>query len=251
MTEKLSFNPTFVQTTNVMRFLTMMTELSLDKSVGRFAMMSSDAGLGKTWAAENWHCNNPSIYLLMQAVWASSPMGFLEALLKKLGHKINDLPRSQSRAFAMLLDALVEDPRPIFLDEVDLMPKKIIEIIRNLTDLTAAPVILIGEGGLPHLLMENARVWSRVVTQVRFEPLSESDVMLYAKKVAGMALSAEVGRIVHKASDGLHGAGNFRLIKNVVLRLVSRGNADGGPDGPAPITPEMAKLAVSDALTGR
>lgn len=251
MSEKLTFKPVFVQNQNTKHFGVMMDLLFEDTGDGRFGAAEGQAGWGKTRTTQHWHAHNPSIYLRMRQVWASSHLGFLQAMLKELGDK--EPPYSTDRCFTRLMDMLSGNPLPLFLDEVDRLPDKFIDLIRDLTDLTTAPVILIGEEGLTSLLRANRRVWSRVAGMVEFKPLEMHDVVIYARKVTDekMKLDQEVAAIIHKATDGRSLPGNYRVVKRTILTLIQMANAESGPDGPGPITPEMAKIAVSTALTGR
>jgi len=245
MTEKLHFKPVFVQNVNVRNFATLMDRLKLDEEEGRMGAVKGMAGLGKSRTAQHWHAQNPSIYMRMLGVWASSPLGFLQALLKELGHK--QAPHSTSRCFTLLLDLMIGHPQPLFLDEVDRLPGRFVDMIRDLTDLTAAPVVLIGEENLDDMLAKNTRVWSRVAAQMEFKALGEADVIVYAKQVSELDLNGEVARILHRADNRSLTRGNLRVTKRAILTLVQMCNAEGT----RVVTPEMAKIAVDVALGGK
>jgi hypothetical protein len=95
-------------------------------------------------------------------------------------------------------------------------------------------------------MQENKRVWSRTHRLFEFEPLSLSDVMLFAAKTACMSLRAEIAAILHKSSGG-----DFRILKRDFMSLVRFANAKGpDADGQPQITEEMARIAVKQGLKG-
>jgi len=246
MTGKLQFKPVFVQNANTRNFGVMMDRLSLDEGEGRLAVAHGRAGWGKTRTTLYQHGLIDSVYLRMQAIWSTSELDFLQKLLKELGHKTP--PGRKGACFTHIVDILTTTPIPIFLDEVDRVPARFVDLIRDLTDISTAPVILIGEEGLPGQLRANTRVWSRVAAQTEFKPMGIADVILYAQKVAGLTLHQKVGEILHKASDGRNGGGNFRVVKRTVLTLLQMLNSEGA-DGSA-VTVEMANTAVRAGLGG-
>lgn len=247
MSEKLTFKPVFVQNTNTRNFGVMMDRLNLDSGEGRLGMVQGKAGWGKTRTTLWWHGKSDSVYLRMQAIWSTSELDFLQKLLRELGHKT--VPGRKGACFTHIVDSLIANPVPLFLDEVDRVPARFVDLVRDLTDISTAPVILIGEEGLPGQLRTNTRVWSRVAAQTEFKPMGVADVVIYAKQVAGLDLAPEVGEILHKASDGRNGGGNFRVVKRTLLTILQILNSEGG-DGAA-VTVDMAQTAVKTGLGGR
>lgn len=246
MSEKLTFKPVFVQNANTRNFEVMMERLNLDEGEGRLGVAHGRAGWGKTRTTQWWHGKHDSVYLRMQAIWASSELDFLQKLLRELGNKTP--PGRKGACFTLIVDILTTTPMPLFLDEVDRLPGRFVDLIRDLTDISTAPVILIGEEGLTGQLRSNTRVWSRVAAQTEFRPMDVADVIIYAKQVAGLVLNQKVGEILHKASDGRNGGGNFRVVKRTILTLLQMINSQGG-DGQS-VTVEMANTAVKTGLGG-
>jgi len=247
MSEKLTFKPNFVQNLNTRNFGVMMERLDLDPDEGRMAVVPGQAGWGKSRTTQWWHAQHDSVYLRMQAIWSTSELDFLQTLLRELGRKTT--PGRKGACFAAIVDILINNPMPLFLDEVDRVPARFVDLLRDLTDITTAPVILIGEEGLPGQLMCNRRVWSRVAAMAEFKPLRVSDVVIYARQVAGLDLDESVAALLHQASDGKSVAGNFRVVKRAILTLLQMLNSEGGSG--ASVTVEMARTAVRTGLGGK
>ena len=102
----------------------------------------------------------------------------------------------------------------MLLDEADRLAIGRIEDLRDILEMTGAPIILIGEEGIFGLLSERRRVWSRVAHEVEFGPISAAEVAMYAMKAAALDIPAELcGRIAERAE------GDFRLVRNMMLLL--------------------------------
>ena len=248
---RIQFNPAFVRTKNVRNFEMMMDSLSLADGEGRFGLVWGQAGRGKTRTATWWHANHRSTYLQTRHVWRTSEGEFLFALAKELG--VTSPARRKGPVFAQVADHLARDPQPVFIDEIERMPPGFLEIVRDLTNITGAPFVLIGEDELVTAMRRNRRVWSRVYQQLHFIPITASDIICYVRDTTGLQLSPEVAAILEKghATAGIDD-GNFRIVKRAVIPLVeianvSRKNGDGG----VAITAKMAQEALRYGLSGR
>lgn len=212
--KKHKFTPEFVPTKNVRSFKIMMDSLMTYTDEGRLGLIYGRAGHGKTRTSEWYTANHHSIYLRVISIW--SELDFLRALCRELEPDI-PAPKRKAAAFAVLADALMDNPRPIFLDEVEKLksPRRFLEIIRDLSDVTTAPVILIGEEELYHLMRQSDRIHSRTYRELRFGPLEAADIMTYTQTCAGITLSASQASILHKATRG-----DFRHIKRALITLI-------------------------------
>jgi len=237
---KIKFTPTFIRTKNVRNFEVMMDGLSLGAGEGLFGLVYGQAGRGKSRTCEWYHGHHDTIYLRMMKVWAKSDIEFLKAFARELGLK--NPPHRRGPCFIEVLDRLVVDPRPVFLDEIEKLPGDILEICRDITDVTTAPIILVGEEELVSYMSRNRRVWSRTFQKLEFAPLETADVMHYAKETTGLALSPEGGALILANSDG-----DLRLVKRTMINLVQIVNVKGTDA----ITMEMIKVAIKTGLGGK
>lgn len=196
--------PVFVDNESTRNFVRLMDAMERGEGEGRLACIHGRAGRGKTRTAQWWHANNPSVYLRTIAIW--TPKGFLAALAFELGER--SIPWSTSAAFTVVADLLTANPFPVFLDELERLPRIFLELVRDLTDSTGAPFILIGEEELPHWMSRERRVWSRTLEQLEFLPLTASDIISYGLEAGETVIDEDVADILNEAAGG-----DFRLIK--------------------------------------
>ena len=241
--KSVTVQPIFVNTRNVRNFQVMMDLLEESRGEGRLGMIFGQAGRGKTRTAQWYAAHYRCVYLRMMSVWKHSETAFLQTLLRELGVRIP--PARKSACFAEVIDRVIADPRPIFIDEPEKMPRAYLELFRDLADAGTCPIILIGEEELPGFMSRDRRIWTRTFYQMEFEAIQASDVMMYAKEAAGLALSPEVAAILCKTADGHRVTdGNFRVIKRTLYALSQICNAKQTTD----VTIDMAKIAAKTGL---
>lgn len=202
----------FIQTENVARFRTVMRQ-ALDTERGRPGMVCvySAAGLGKTLAAEQHYAQHGGAYVRVWEDWTQQ--AFLQAICFEL---TGTRPHGADRCKWAICDALADNRRVIYVDEADRLNIRRIEDLRDIYVYTGAPIVLIGEAGLPTMLSARARVDDRIPSEYRveFTGISSTDVMLFAQEAAGLSLSPEAAALVAKTTKG-----NFRRVHNLVLSL--------------------------------
>ena len=115
-------------------------------------------------------------------------------------------------------------------------------MVRDLSDLSTAPVILIGEEELVGYMQVNKRVWSRTHQAIEFMPMSKSDIISYFSQAAGLSVNGEVTDIFYGAAEG-----DFRIVKRGLISLIQIANAKQTRD----ISVEMAQIAVKSGLKGK
>jgi hypothetical protein len=236
--KKLQFRPTFVKTKNVRTFEEMMDGLAAADGEGRLGLVWGRAGRGKTRTAQWWAAHHNAAYLRIATVWRTAEGDFLRALCRELG--IIDTPARKGALFAGALDRLLEEPRPVFVDELEKLPRYFLDLVRDLSDMAAVPVVLIGEEELVSYMRQNRRVWSRTFRQMQFEPISAAEIVLYAAEATGLRLSAIVAKIFENASGG-----DIRLVKRYLMRLTDLATGKGTDE----ITEELALMAVKVGLS--
>ena len=244
----VNFTPVFVPNKNVRNFNVALAEItSRQADKGRFFAVSGRAGFGKTTAADRWHIEHPSVFLRMRETWRSSELPFLQELCRELG--IQRPPFRKDAAFMSAVDVLIRRRTPVFVDEIDkFTPRQsvmFLEILRDLTDLTGAPVVCIGEEGLPSLMQQSTRVSSRTVRHLAFGPVGPADIITYARAATdgAVTLSPEVVQVFVQAS-----LGDIRVVERDVENLVALINARGNGTG---VDAELARAAVAAGLEVR
>jgi len=236
----LQVKPVFVKTKNVRNFEVMMDGLELGAGEGRLGLVYGRAGRGKTRTAIWYNANHGCIYLRVATIWRTSELSFLRALCREL--HINPPPHRKGTCYREIIDRLVNDPRPVFIDEIEKLPRSFLDVVRDLTDMTTAPFILIGEEELVPYMRRNRRVWSRTYRQVEYGPIGLPEIIFFAKETAGLQMTQAVGQILEQSSGG-----DFRIIKRDLLALVQYADANQTSE----VTVEMARIAVKAGLTGK
>ena len=240
--KKITVKPTFVQTKNVRNFQVMMDGLDLGAGEGRLGLVFGRAGRGKTRTAQWYMAQKGCVYLRAATVWRTSELDFLRSLARELGARESAIPHRKGACFRQIVDRLMGVPRPIFIDELEKLPGAFLDIVRDITDMTAAPIILVGEEELRACMRNNRRVWSRTWQQLEFLPITAADIITYGREATGLAFSPAVAQVFLKSSGG-----DFRIVRRDTANLVQIANAKGTLD----IDDEMASQACQVGLTGR
>jgi hypothetical protein len=238
--EPYTFNPEIVPNKNVRNFEVMMDDIQIAKDEGMFCCVFGRAGRGKSRTVKWYHSHHDTIYLRMMSAWKKTDIEFLKDFSRELG--VMNPPHRRGPCFREIIDRLMADPRPIFLDEIEKMPNDVLEICRDITDVTTAPIILVGEEELFSYMNNNRRVWSRTFQKLEFMPIETADVMLYAKNAAGMMLAPEGAALILSRAEG-----DLRLVKRTLLNLIRIANSKGGDT----VTMEMIKVAIKRGLVGK
>lgn len=239
--KKVQLKPTFVKTRNVRNFEVLMRGLDLGAGEGRLGLVHGRAGRGKTRTSQWYAAHNDCVYIRMITVWRTSELEFLKTLCRELG--VVNPPHRKGPCFVEIIDRLLVNPRPIFLDEIEKLSSHFLDVVRDLADLAKIPVILIGESELPVAMRRNARVWSRTQQQLEFEPISSADIVYYISECTGSVIkpTAAMIEIIDRST-----AGDFRLVRRALLNLVQIVNAEGS----GTVTEQMVKIAVKTGLNG-
>ena len=147
---------------------------SAERGLSGFVLAYGQAGRGKSVAADRYHYTRGGAYVRVWQGWSQS--AFLQRVLFEVRGKNTDMPRhSGNRCKEMIVQLLEENRQPLFIDEADRLHIDRIEDLRDIFEMTGAPVVLIGEEGIFGLLHERRRIWSRVAHEVEFGPLSPAD----------------------------------------------------------------------------
>ncbi|MBM9605942.1 AAA family ATPase [Desulfopila inferna] len=232
--------PKFVNVKNVRNFQAMIDALMLSAGEGRLAAVIGPAGRGKTRTAQWYAANKRCAFVRCLSIWRHTELGFLQALCRELG--VKKIPHRKDPAFLAVMDALnTQGGRPVFVEEIEKLPRLHLELVRDLSDLSAAPFVLIGEDELQHHMRQVTRIWNRTFQQLEFEPLGLGDVVMFARDAAGIDLPADVAETLHREAGGC-----FRVIKRDLISLVNIMNAKARPVPDM----EMVKAAIKQSLRG-
>lgn len=185
-------------TKNVKRFLAAVRELEeRPTGVEGMAILYGEPGEGKSTTVA-YACNTLNgIFLRALRRWRATSM--LGALMIELGmHK--------SRFIDPMMDAIIEkltaDPRPIFVDEADYLfaAPDMLDILRDIYDISGSPVILIGMEEFARKLQVRSKFARRITQWVVFSGIDIEDTVEVARTVTDIEIAEDMLAYIHRAA---------------------------------------------------
>jgi len=176
----------FVETQN---FITMLEcfmrlkELPVDSP--RMGIGFGNFGLGKTVTLEKIASQEHAILLRAEQTWTKA------SLLRKLCFEMDAIPAvettiNSSFLQSRLTEALLVDPRPIIIDEIDTLLKSdkapVLELLRDIHDMTGCVIFFVGMEEANAKLKRFRHYYSRVVEVIKFQPIGEGDIRKFCDK---------------------------------------------------------------------
>ena len=185
---------------NVSRLITLIKRIEArEYGLPGLGCIYGRAGRGKTTAAV-YACNS-----LNACHVEAMPIGGVKGLLTMIVVELGLRPaRTTDALFMQAAEQLGRSNRTLIIDEADhILSDRPIEIIRRLHDISAVPVILMGEEMLPQRLQRWERVHSRILSWVGMEEATVEDVGYLAEIYArDISLGSDVKQAILKASKG-------------------------------------------------
>ena len=174
-------NNKFVKTTNYKKFVTLMGKLkNLPDNIPRLALIYSEPGIGKTHMLLKWAMDNDAIYV--RANNGMTQPGLLRTIVNDLD--LTDYHNMQTN-LNQIVKSLQQEPRVIIVDEVDYLigDKNVIEILRDIQDMTNVPIILSGMEFVKRKIARFKHIKSRLYKSLKlkyydFDEISEILVQL-------------------------------------------------------------------------
>lgn len=241
----------FVKTVNAQRFLSGLKALE-QRGADEACLMVLDGepGLGKSATVKWWSTQHQAVFLRAKKEWTPG------WLLRELLQSLNKTPEySFERMFRQAIQALSDysvaaarDGRQagLVFDEVDHMSRsaKLLETVRDITDMTEIPCILVGMGRVRHHLTRFPQVASRVGQYVEFAAGGVADTKAMVEGLSEVPVKDDLISLLHEVSRG-----RFREIKEGIAAIEHFGRRNGGkPVGCA----DMAGLALlNDRTSGK
>lgn len=210
---------------NVAAMMTLATTL-LERpaySSSGFGVMSGPSGYGKTVASTYAVNRLDAIYVEVRSFWRAKT--FCEAILRELERQPKGTVSAMMEEIAFVLGSSAG--RPVIIDEADkLVDKGMIELARDIQEMSRAPVILVGEELLPQKLKRYERVDNRVLSWVLAEPSDVEETRVLAGIICpGIELAEDLlARIVSMTG------GRTRRIANTLNEIGLRAKTEGRRD---------------------
>lgn len=162
--------------TNMKLGLTTMLDLQ-DAAPGspRMGLLYGPSGYGKSVTAAFLAATFDAAFVTAKSIWTQRSL--LEAIGRELG--IAKLARTGPALLEQITDQLLDEPKPLILDEMDhLVKKQSVEIIRDIHDAAGVPILMIGEESLPLKLKEWERFDNRILAATAAQPSNIDDARL-------------------------------------------------------------------------
>lgn len=224
----------FVRTQNVKNFISLMNSVqNKPEGVPKMALVYGEPGLGKSRVALWWAVKNDAVYL------RSSNMMSGRWLLEELVEQLGELPQHKSsELFNQAVNQLVDNPRPLIIDEIDylLSDSKSIETIRDIYDVTNTPIILIGMNKADRKLKRYRHIYDRFSEVLKFETFSYEEVKLIIQELSEAEIEESAVKLIHNQAN------RFRQIVNIISKAekISRANSN------ILITAEILQSAIKE-----
>lgn len=166
---------------NVAAMLTLIETLRQRPQMSSgFGVFSGPSGFGKTVASTYAQNHEDCVYVEVREFWTRK--SFCEAVLRELGRKPKGTIAQMMEEIVYVLGSDIG--RAVILDEADkLVDKGMIELARDIQEMTNAPVILVGEEKLPQKLKAFERVDNRVLDWVLAQPCDVEDARVLARMI--------------------------------------------------------------------
>jgi DNA transposition AAA+ family ATPase len=189
----------FLDTDNVTRFNDICAELEDRRSLigPSLAVVTGPAGRGKSESAKRYAVNSSAVYI--PPMITTSPLTLLQEITIDLA-KVR--PGRMAACLEVIQSEMNRLRRIIIIDEADLLPMKILEMLRNMNERYACPVLLIGEDGLRSRIATRRRLSSRVRRSMDFGAITQPDIVVFFRKSLEKNIEPAVASLIHRHSQG-------------------------------------------------
>lgn len=162
-------------------------------------------GYGKSRTLEWWATQNNHVLLRAKSGWT------LHWALKELVVALGYQPVGRSDAlFQQALEALAGSKRGVIVDEVEhtLRDTRVLEMLRDISDLTGTFITIAGHAGTGGKLKRHAQIYSRISDVTLFNPCDLQDVrkicdgLAEAGKGQSLYLEDDLVAEIHKRTEG-------------------------------------------------
>ncbi len=169
-------------------------------------------GIGKSELTERWAADSSWVFVRAKVTWTKRAL--LDELADKMG--LSKTGRNQE-VQARIIGKLAVDMVPMIIDEADFLvgtTASLLEVIRDITDLTGTMCFLVGMEHFPMKVARHGHIASRVAKVVELLPLSLVDVKATVAAKCEVPLADEVlPELLAQAN------GRMRLVLNAIANI--------------------------------
>lgn len=177
-------------------------------------------GIGKSELTERWATDSGWIFVRAQSTWTKRAM--LDVLADKMG--LSKTGRNQE-VQARIIGKLAVEMVPMIIDEADFLVGStagLLEVIRDITDLTGTMCFLVGMEHFPMKVARFGHIASRVAKVVELQSISLDDVKATVAAKSEIAIADEVLPEMLRQAEG-----RMRLLLNAIANLEAWADANG------------------------
>ncbi|MDO9093389.1 MAG: AAA family ATPase [Rubrivivax sp.] len=177
-------------------------------------------GVGKSELVERWAVDNKAIFVRCKETWTK------RALLDELADCMGlDKRGRNSEVQARIIGRLAVDMVPLVFDEADFLIRStaaLLEIIRDITDMTGCACFLVGMELFGDTLARYGHIASRVNRVVELQRLTLADVQAACDRLAEVGIETNLVEQILRDSDG-----RMRLVLNAIANIEQLAAANG------------------------
>lgn len=183
-------------TKNVRRFLAAVHDLR-DRPYGveGMGLLYGIPGEGKSTTVA--YATNAMNGVFIRAMGSWNVTAMLGALMVELGFEpvYRKIPMMNA-----ITRALMEEPRPIFVDEADYLLKQteMVDTLRDIYDVTGSPVVMIGMELMARKIRNNGRFARRITQWIEFQGIDQGDARALADAVCEIGVDDTLLAYIHK-----------------------------------------------------
>jgi len=189
----------FAITRNVREFLSGM-EVVAAPIKGRVGMglVFGDPGTGKTEIAQRYAADNDYPYIRATDIMSR------RSLLSRIVAELGEQPKfTADDLFNQAVDMLLDHPRTLIVDEVDYLCRGgMVEVLRDLNDITNTPVVMVGMHQLDQKLKRFRHLYDRLSAVVRFRTFEIEDIVSLAEQICEVKIDKTGIKFIHERGHG-------------------------------------------------
>lgn len=206
---------------NVQKFMAGTTRVEKRGALeASWQLVEGDPGLGKTKTLEWWSTQKSVVLLRAKSGWT------LPWALRDLVTELGVRPEGRSeQLFNQAMQGVARQHMPIIVDEIEhtFKDRRVIEMLRDISDLTCTPIIIGGMSGVSKSLKRFDQIYSRIADVTVFDFCTLEDVATCCAELCeGTEIADDLVAQIHVRTSG-----RLREIMNAIAEVERHGRKHG------------------------